>query len=74
MKFIIYTQVLLFCMCAHTGSTIEKIGLSFKPMSVAHTPRPRIRKSEGISMNAGGYCKCFRVVYMCAFLCYLFCV
>ena len=49
------------------SSTIEWLGSSFKQMSVAPTPRPRTRKPEGISMNAGGYCKCFSVVYMCGF-------
>ena len=42
-------------MCAHTGSTIEKIGSSFKHVSVTPTPRPRTRRPEEISMNAGGY-------------------
>lgn len=49
------------------SSTIERLGLSFKQMSVAHTPLPRTRNPEGIPMNAGGYCKCFSVVHMCAF-------
>ena len=49
------------------SSTIEGIGSTFKHMSVAPTPLPRARKPEGISMNPGGYCKCFHVVYMCAF-------
>ena len=52
------------------SSNIERTGSSFKPMSVAPTPRPRTRKPEGMSMNAGGYCKCCSV-HVCV-LCYLY--
>lgn len=51
------------------SSNIERIGLSFKHMSVAPTPFPRTRKPEGISMNAGEYCKCF-CLHVCASLSY----
>ena len=40
------------------SSTIERIGSSFKHMSVAPTLLPLARKPEGIPMKAGGYCKC----------------